>query len=157
MGFNMKYENVFNEIAEQYYNAIFRYCYVRLNDEHAAKDCTQEVFFTFSVKINKLKLSENIRAWLYRTADNVMNNYKKKHKEMLSYDDVNEATEDTYSVETPFKDIISEEEYELLKSYYIDGNDIEIISSRLGISKAATSQRIHRIKAKIKEKYMQNQ
>ena len=50
MGFNMKYENVFNEIAEQYYNAIFRYCNVRLKDEHAAKDCTQEVFLYFPSK-----------------------------------------------------------------------------------------------------------
>ena len=150
----MKYENAFDEIAEQYYNAIFRYCYVRLSDEHAAKDCTQEVFLIFFNKMDKLKLSENIRAWLYRTADNVMSNYRKKHKEMVSYDDVNEVTEDTYSVEMPFNDIISEEEYELLKSYYIDGDDIEIISGRLGISKTAATQRIHRIKAKIKAKYM---
>ena len=150
----MKYENAFDEIAEQYYNSIFRYCYVKLSDEHAAKDCTQEVFLIFFGKMDKLKLSENIRAWLYRTADNVMSNYRKKHKETVSYDDVNEVTEDTYSVETPFNDIISEEEYELLKSYYIDGDDIEIISGRLGISKAAAAQRIHRIKAKIKAKYM---
>lgn len=150
----MKYENAFDEIAEQYYNAIFRYCCVKLSDEHAAKDCTQEVFLIFFNKMDKLKLSENIRAWLYRTADNVISNYRKKHKETISYDDVNEVTEDTYSVETPFNDIISEEEYELLKSYYIDEDDIEIISERLGISKAATAQRIHRIKAKIKAKYM---
>lgn len=150
----MKYENAFDEIAEQYYNAIFRYCYVRLSDEHAAKDCTQEVFLIFFDKMDKLKLSENIRAWLYRTADNVMRNYRKKHKETVSYDDVNEVTEDTYSVETPFNDIISENEYELLKSYYIDGDDIEIISGRLGISKNAAVKRIQRIKAKIKKNYM---
>lgn len=73
---------------------------------------------------------------------------------MVSYDDVNDATEDTYSLETPFNDVISKEEYELLKFYYIDGDDINIISSRLGISRSATSQRIHRIKVKIKTKYM---
>lgn len=145
---------MFDEIAEQYYNAIFRYCYVKLSDEHAAKDCTQEVFLILFEKLDKLKLSENIRAWLYRTADNVMKNYRKKHKETVSYDDVTEISKDVYSVETPFEDIISKEEYELLKAYYIDGEDIEIISQRLGISKAATAQRIHRIKAKIKAKYM---
>lgn len=150
----MKYENMFDEIAEQYYNSIFRYCCVKLSDEHAAKDCTQEVFMILFEKLDKLKLSENIRAWLYRTADNVMKNYRKKHKETVPYDDVTEVSEDVYSVETPFEDIISEEEYELLKAYYIDGEDIEIISQRLGISKTATAQRIHRIKAKIKTKYM---
>ncbi|MDE7225754.1 MAG: sigma-70 family RNA polymerase sigma factor [Ruminococcus sp.] len=150
----MKYENIFDEIAEQYYNAIFRYCCVKMNNEHAAKDCTQEVFLIFFTKMDNLKLSENIRAWLYRTADRVMSNYRKKHKEMVSYDDVNVVTEDTYSVEIPFNDIISKDEYELLKSYYIDGDDIEVISVRLGISTAAVAQRIHRIKSKIKNKYI---
>ncbi len=150
----MKYENMFDEIAEQYYNAIFRYCCVKLSDEHAAKDCTQEVFLILFKKIDKLKLSENIRAWLYRTADNVMKNYRKKNKETVSYDDVTEVSEDVYSVETPFENIISKEEYELLKAYYIDEDDIEIISQRLGISKATAAQRIHRIKAKIKAKYI---
>ena len=32
----MKFENIFNEIAEQYYNAIYKYCCVRLDNEHAA-------------------------------------------------------------------------------------------------------------------------
>ncbi len=63
----MKFENIFNEIAEQYYKSIFKYCYVKLDNEHAAKDCTQEVFLTLYRKMDKLKLSENVRAWLYRT------------------------------------------------------------------------------------------
>lgn len=98
----MKFENIFNEIAEQYYNAIFKYCCVRLDNEHAAKDCTQEIFLTLYRKIDKLKLSENVRAWLYRTADNVMKNYRRKNKITVSIDDINETAEDSYSVETPF-------------------------------------------------------
>ncbi|MCM1529772.1 MAG: sigma-70 family RNA polymerase sigma factor [Alistipes sp.] len=151
----MKFENIFNEIAEQYYNAIFKYCCVRLDNEHAAKDCTQEVFLTLYRKIDKMKLSENVRAWLYRTADNVMKNYRRKNKITVSIDDINETTEDSYSVETPFEDIITKEEYELLNSYYINGDSIETISKRLGISKDAVYQRIHRIKTKIEKEYMQ--
>lgn len=105
--------------------------------------------------MDKLKLSENVRAWLYRTADNVMKNYRRKNKITVSLDDLNETIEDNYSIETPFEDIISEDEYELLDSYYIKGEDICYISKRLGISNAATAQRIHRIKAKIEKEYMQ--
>lgn len=84
-----------------------------------------------------------------------MKNYRRKNKITVSLDDLNETTEDNYSVETPFEDIISKDEYELLDSYYIKGEDIGHISKRLGISKAAAAQRIHRIKAKIEKKYMQ--
>ena len=92
---------------------------------------------------------------LYRTADNVMKNYRRKNKITVSLDDLDETTEDSYSVETPFEDIISKDEYKLLDDYYIKGEDIGHISKKLGISKAAVSQRIHRIKAKIEKKYMQ--
>ena len=151
----MKFENTFDEIAEQYYTSIFKYCYVKLDDEHSAKDCTQEVFLILYKKMDKLKLSENIRAWLYRTADNVMRNYRKKSRNSVPLDDLSETTEDTYSVEMPFEEIITQDEYELLNFYYINGDSIETISKQLGISKDAVYQRIHRIKTKIEKKYMQ--
>lgn len=151
----MKFENTFDEIAEQYYTSIFKYCCVKLSDEHSAKDCTQEVFLILYKKMDKLKLSENIRAWLYRTADNVMRNHRKKNRNSVPLDDLDETTEDTYSVEMPFEEIITQEEYELLNSYYINGDSIETISKQLCISKDAVYQRIHRIKTKIEKKYMQ--
>lgn len=151
----MKFENTFDEIAEQYYTSIFKYCWVKLCDEHSAKDCTQEVFLILYKKMDKLKLSENIRAWLYRTADNVINNYRKKNRNSIPLDDLNETAEDTYSVGMPFEEIITQEEYELLNSYYINGDSIETISKQLGISKDAVYQRIHRIKTKIEKKYIQ--
>lgn len=151
----IKLENTFNEIAQQYYDAIFKYCCVRLNNEHAAKDCTQEVFLILYKKMDKLKLSENIRAWLYRTSDNVIKNYRRKNKDSIPLDELNETpTEDCYSVDMPFEEIITKDEYNLLESYYINGEDISRISENLGISKAATFQRIHRIKLKIENKYM---
>ena len=154
----MKYENAFDEIAQAYYKAIFRYCCVKLNDEHSAKDCTQEVFLILYKKINTLTLAENIRAWLYRTADNVIRNYLRKNKNTVPLDEIAETVEDSssvdISVDIPFEDIITKEEYELLKSYYINGDDMGIISKNLDISKSATVKRIQRIKAKIKKKYM---
>lgn len=107
----MKYENTFNEMAERYYNAIYRYCCVRLDNEHAAKDCTQKVFLILYGKMDKLKLSKNVRAWLYRIADNVMKSYRRKNKITVSLDNLDETTEDNYSVEMPFEDIISKDEY----------------------------------------------
>lgn len=146
----MKYENPFDEIVKQYYNSIYRYCYVRLGKECDAYDCTQEVFVILCQKADKLNINENIRAWLYRTADNVMRNFKRKNNKYISFDDVPEIPVETdFSVETPFNEVISENEYQLLKTYYIDKEDISHIAKKLDITKEAAYKRIYRIKAKI--------
>ena len=150
----MKYENPFDEIVKQYYNSIYRYCCVRLSNESDAYDCTQEVFIILYQKMDKLKISENIRAWLYRTADNVMRNHKRKNNKYISLEDIPEITVETdFSVETPLNDVISEDEYQLLKAYYVDKESIDQIAEKLEISKDAAFKRIYRIKARV-AKYM---
>jgi RNA polymerase sigma-70 factor (ECF subfamily) len=69
-----------SEIYELYFDRIFRYVAVRLNDRNEAEDLTQEVF------LRVLKAIENYRqtgapfsAWLYRIAKNlVIDRYKSK-------------------------------------------------------------------------------
>lgn len=138
----------------QYYNSIYKYCYVRLKNENDARDCTQEVFTVFCQKVHNLRLNENIRAWLYRTADNVIKSFKRKNKKYISLDSVL-AIPVNFDFESaaPFDDIISEDEYKLLKAYYIDKIGIDFISKKLGISTAAALKRIYRIKARL-VKYM---
>jgi RNA polymerase sigma factor (sigma-70 family) len=155
-GAKMNFEHTFDEIVEQYYRAIYNYCQVRLGDESATEDCTQEVFLTLYKKMDKLRLSENIRAWLYRTADNVIKNYRRKNRKIISLDDKEVeqlSSEDVYEVDNPFDGFISAEDVELLKAYYIDGESALRISRRTKKSEAAIFQRIHRIKMKLK-KYM---
>lgn len=152
----MKYEKLVDEIIMQYYESIFKYCYVRLKNENDASDCTQEVFAVFCKKAGKLRLNENIRAWLYRTADNVIKSFRRKNKAYISLDDISEIPDKTdFEAAAPLEDIISEDEYRLLKAYYIDKVGIELIAEKLGISKDAAFKRIYRLKARI-VKYMGN-
>lgn len=147
---------IFDDIVEKYYNSILRYCQVRLGNQTDAYDCTQEVFVILLQKSDKLTISENIRAWLYRTADNVINNFKRKNSKYISLEDIPEIQQNTdFSCETPMSDVISEEEYQLIKAHYIDKEGIDHIAGRLGISSAAAAKRIYRIKARI-VKYMEN-
>lgn len=61
---------MYDEIVDKYYNEIYNYCCTKLNfNRTAAEDVTQEVFFALYKKLDRLKLSENIRIWLYRAAD----------------------------------------------------------------------------------------
>lgn len=100
--------------------------------------------------MNKLKLSENIRAWLYRTADNVIRNHRRKIKKIVPLEDAESLSiEFSYSIDTPFNRIVSEEEYNLLVSYYIEGDSIDKIAKEMDKSKAAAFKRIYRIKSRI--------
>lgn len=150
----MNYENTYEEITMRYYQAIYNYCQVKLKDEYAAEDCTQEVFLLLYRKMNKLKLSENIRAWLYRTADNIIRNHKRRIKKIVPLEDTeNLSIEFDYSIDTSLDGIVSEEEYNLLVSYYIEGDSIDKIAREMDKTQAAAFKHIYRIKSRI-IKYM---
>ena len=71
---------MYDEIVNRYYHVILNYCKYKLNGNYAAaEDVTQEVFLTLYRKINRLKISENIKLWLYRTADNNVKTYIRKY------------------------------------------------------------------------------
>ncbi len=76
-------EAAFTKIIDQHYRSIYYYCYKKLNrDADEAKDCAQEVFFTFYKKIDSLKDFDKIGKWLYTTADHcIQRTLLKKSKE----------------------------------------------------------------------------
>lgn len=79
---------MYDEIVNRYYHVILNYCKYKLNGNYAAaEDVTQEVFLTLYRKINRLKISENIKLWLYRTADNNVKTYIRKNPSFLPIDD----------------------------------------------------------------------
>ena len=68
-----------HDIIQLYCKEIFNYCYLKLNyNKEYAEECTQETFTILLLKWSKLASTDNIRAWLYRTSDNVMKNYNRK-------------------------------------------------------------------------------
>lgn len=136
-------------LYEKYYTKVLAYCCVRLhNDIHAAEDCTQEVFLILQKKLPKLVTSDEIQAWLYRTAENVVKNYRKKNPEMIDIDSIPDIPEETH-VETAL-DILSDEEKELVGLYY-QGESKERLAKQKGISLDVLYKRMSRIKQKLKE------
>ena len=57
------------EIAETYYDDIYRFCFSRIHNEEDASDVTQDVFLLFQEKYDGLN-DEKIRAWLFSVANN---------------------------------------------------------------------------------------
>lgn len=111
-----------NEIIEKYYASIYRYCFVRLDyNEYAADDCTQEVFLILLKKQHKLNLSDNIRAWLYETANRVIKAYLRKANKEDTISNPDEIEDKTAVIENDSQSALeglTEEEYLLISEYY---------------------------------------
>ena len=152
------YLNVYENIVNEYYNEIKTYCKAKLNGNvQAAEDCTQEVFFALFRKMDKLKLSENIRAWLYETARiEVLKYIHKNNEPALSIEQLpdiptNEIPEENESV----FDTLSDEEMKLIKSYYLDCDKTELANEN-NLTMNGLYLKIHRIRKKISDKLNKN-
>lgn len=63
---------------EQYYDDIYRYCYLRLNDRHAAEDMAQETFLRF-LEASEYRDMGKPLAFLYTIARNLCIDYMRRY------------------------------------------------------------------------------
>ncbi len=146
------------ELIKLYYKEIYNYCLAKLNfSSHSAEDCTQEVFVAFFKKHKNLDLTENIRLWLYRTADLVIKSWLRKNETPISLENSveaqNMAFEENFSDMDKISafDILTTEETEILKAYYNSDKEEKIAAAKkLGLSLPSFYTRVHRIKKKLK-------
>ena len=147
-----------NEIIQQYYTEIYNYCFARMNyDKYAAEDCTQEIFVALFRKIKDLD-DDNIRIWLYRTADNIMNAYRRKNisgdlsiEDSPEVSDISENPFDNENEEENIFDVLDDEEKNIVKEYYCsDYGDKKSVAKKLGLTINSLYQKIHKIKNKLR-------
>lgn len=142
----MKFEDVYRE----YYRMIFNYCFAKLNDYKYAEECTDDVFLAFFNKIHKLRLTENVPAWLYKAAKFQLKKYYRMKRDDVSLELSEEKETDPHIIESSiFNDIINDDEIKLLTDYYISGESINKIASDRGMTESAAYQKISRIRRKI--------
>lgn len=163
----------FEDFVRMYYRDIFKYCRFHLNsDRYAAEECTQETFLTFYSNINKLKNFENIRAYLFRIADNQINVYIRKSKKdynAISYylDDDSKTDKISLGYEEKFYFIednvnilelmnivlgqLTGKERRLYSAAFQQNKNISQIAEQEKISVSAMKMRIQRLKAKIRK------
>ena len=143
----------FDDIFRKYYEKILNFCYAKIGDNQLAEDCTQDVFFVLSKKMHKLRLNTNINAWLYEVAKNEIKKCQRKNRQNnISLDDLNDLAEIPQKPQeniSLINEIVTDEEYNILKDYYLNGEDISKLAKDKKISVSAMYQRIHRIKQKI--------
>lgn len=164
-----------DETAGKHYAEILAYCRYHLNfDKSAAEECAQDVFTAFFEHTAYSEI-QNPRAWLYRTADNYINRYKRdlaKQKSMiLTFPDEEEddnITKDdkfvfnqdldyffdnTINVEIYTEKILAcldKEEFELYRLHFKEHLSFQEIANINALTYKAVSNRLYRIEMKIK-------
>ena len=153
----MAFEQEFLEAYDAYADAIFRHCAYRLLDRERGRDLMQETFMRAWEYLAKGEKVDNMRAFLYRVANNLIVDAVRKKKEMslekMMEEDGFEPGKDTTpdlhrrlekdriiaalsKLEQPYREVI------ILR--YIDELPPAEIAQLLGVSANVVSVRIHR-------------
>lgn len=172
---NNKTEKVFMESYEEFSDAIFRYALFQTSNKETALDITQDTFIKTWQYLQKGAEVENIRAFLYRVAKNLIIDHRRK-KKSSSLDQILEAgvdfTEEENVLEEKEKDFekaqdkqrvlkavekIDEKYKEILLMRYIEEMSIKEIGDILDKSQNHVSVMIHRGVEKLKKLLKENE
>ncbi len=169
----MKPHEKFTEVYDEYSDAIFRHCYLRVYDRELAKDIMQETFmkaWKYMVDGNKI---DNVRALLYKIATNLIIDQSRRpgYKKVDSLEDLMEAgiepgleaksasEEKRLQEELDAKDAMkilkhTKDSYrEVLLLRYIDDLSVKQIAKMLGISENLVSVRLNRALSDLRNRH----
>lgn len=141
---------------EDYADAIFRHCYLRVSNRDVGKDLMQDTFIKAYQYVKKGAEVENLRALLYKIANNLIIDYFRKSKEAsldalqeAGYDpagsdgkDFGKTLDEAAIVQTLAK--LRPEDRELIVMRYIDDLKPRDIALILNLPANTVSVRIHR-------------
>ena len=150
-------ETFLERIIADYYEILIRYCMARMHRGYSeAEDVVQEVFLALSLKEN-INLNDNIKSWLYKTANYKIIKYLSKNP---WFEDITEIVDlpeqEITEPEDNIFELLSDSELDLLKNYYY-GADKEKLASQNGLSVNALYSKVKRIKKRLKESQNQGE
>lgn len=154
----MEKEKQCKQIIEKYYEEISRYCNSRLKDDfRGAEDCTHDTFLLLMRKQAELDFEQNIRGWLYASADRIMKEYRRKQQRMqamLIYDLTQIEDQSIHSDEllniSAF-DCLTDEELQFMKEYYsAKKGDHMDLAKKYGIPIGELYKKAHTLREKVR-------
>lgn len=145
-------------------DAVFRMCYGKTSSREEAKDMTQEVFARVWVRVSGKKGEiENLRAFIFTVARNLIKDYYKKKKSVLERDlpegtfeqipvaaDQQSGSESALMLEALKS--LDESYREVLMLHLVEGIPINEIAGMLGERPNTISVRVKRGIEKVREK-----
>lgn len=160
-----KIEAIFMKSYEDNSDALFRYCYFHTSDRQLALDLLQDTFIKTWQYLQDGKDIQNIRAFLYKVAKNLIIDYRRK-KHGVSLESITETGID-FKDERLEEEVIAnnfdqdfvrkkiddleEEHREILILRYLNEMSIKEIADTLNITPNNVSVKIHRAVEKMKD------
>lgn len=151
--------DVIEDAYKAYFKDVYGYVVRRVGNETVAEDIVHDVFLTALDKIEKFRNHPQQKGWLMVTARNKMRELKKKmeNNPLESLEEMMEVGEEEgdyekIEFELAVLEVVKEEEWELIKDYYLRGVTIREMAEKYGITENAMTVRLHRLRKKIKER-----
>ncbi len=154
-------EQFFEELYREEYDQICGYIRRTVWDRDAVEDIAQETFCEAYRKIKVLELHPNVGGWLRCTAKfKIMKWWEKQEKYCLdkeyvieNFQEESNSYGDDYSMLEFYSSArkeLSEEELEMLRSYYEYGYTSRELAKEMGITESCFKIRIARMKKRLK-------
>jgi len=153
----------FEEIYRDFWQRIFRLCMGYVNDIDLAKDLAQEAFIIVYSKLPEFRQESTIGTWIFRIASNLCLRQIDKQKrfpktEVPPHLQVEPSTEIESQIARLYEYIAELVELDRI----VIGLELEDvpqaeIAEIVGISSANVRVKVHRIKAKLKQKFEENE
>lgn len=160
-------EAEFLEAYELYADAIFRHCLYRVFNKERAKEVTQDTFMKTWEVVARGEEIQNIRAYLYRVAHNLIVDEARRRKlrKETSLEEMREATgfdpgvDDREQMQRYLEGSdamqrlleLSEEDREILILRHVDELEPKEIADLLGVTANVISVRSHRALKRLRE------
>lgn len=159
-----KIEEIFMKGHDEHSDAIFRYCYFQTSNREVALDLAQDTFIKTWVYLKDGQKVDNLKAFLYKVAKNLIIDYRRKKKsyslEAITDTGVDFAS-DTEVAEEIANDFdkqfvvaqiqrLDPDHREILTMRYIDEMSIKEIADMLEETPNNVSVKIHRAIEKMK-------
>jgi RNA polymerase sigma factor (sigma-70 family) len=156
-------EKIFIETFDQFGDAIFRFCVVKVSDVELAEDMTQEVFTRYWQYVRDEKEITNARAFLYTIAGNLAKDWYKKKKSVsleqnieagLAVPDrgLNQEVLSEYKAALGAMEAMEDRDRQVLFLRFVEGFEPKQIAEMLDETPNAVSVRLNRAMVKLKEK-----
>lgn len=160
-------EQRFLEAYDQHADAIFRYCYFRVYRKQEAEELTQDAFMKTWKYLMEDKPIENIRAFLYQVARNLIIDLKRKSHPESSLEDLlavgfepkSRGDKDIIALARTHElfeqmEYLQENHREVLMLRFVEGYTPKEIANILNESANVISVTITRAKKALKERYV---
>jgi RNA polymerase sigma-70 factor, ECF subfamily len=153
----MNYKKEFGKIYDQHVSPIYRFILLKVNSREKAEDLTAEVFTKGWDKFKKKERIENVRAFLYQIARNlVVDHYREKGRiRTISTDDVlivdsNPGVDEKAEISSDFAQVtmalskVKEDYKDVVIMKYLDQLSVPEIAQVMGKSEGSVRVTIHR-------------